>query len=167
LLDWGQATTIKTQKSDKKVNFNTNKVIYLIIIPVLILVLFIVLYTAASSKFYDQFADIFSAIRRFLENIDFLFLVFIIFGTIVANALFMKTKPVGLYSLDIKATDILNRTRKKNYYNFKNTGLKTQFLSPERIYMGRIARRKLNAKLGIDKPLDGDIANVFDGEDLV
>jgi DNA-directed RNA polymerase subunit beta len=45
--------------------------------------------------------------------------------------------------------------------------LKTQFLSPERIYMGRIARRKVNAKLGINKPLDGDIANIFDGEDLV
>ena len=45
--------------------------------------------------------------------------------------------------------------------------IKTQFLSPERINMGRIARRKVNAKLGINKPLDGDIANVFDGEDLV
>lgn len=45
--------------------------------------------------------------------------------------------------------------------------IKNQFLSPDRIYMGRIARRKINAKLGIKKPLDGDIANVFDGEDLV
>ena len=33
--------------------------------------------------------------------------------------------------------------------------------------MGRIARRKVNAKLGLKKPLDGDIANIFDGEDLV
>ncbi len=45
--------------------------------------------------------------------------------------------------------------------------IKNQFLSVERIFMGRIARRKLNAKLGLKKPLDGDIANVFDGEDLV
>lgn len=45
--------------------------------------------------------------------------------------------------------------------------LKSQFLSTERIFMGRIARRKLNAKLDIKKPLDGDIANIFDGEDLV
>jgi DNA-directed RNA polymerase subunit beta len=45
--------------------------------------------------------------------------------------------------------------------------IKNQFLNTERISVGRIARRKINAKLGINKPLDGDIANVFDGEDLV
>ncbi len=45
--------------------------------------------------------------------------------------------------------------------------IKNQFLSPDRIYMGRIARRKINAKLDLNKPLDGDIANVFDGDDLV
>ncbi len=45
--------------------------------------------------------------------------------------------------------------------------IKSQFLSVERIFMGRIARRKLNAKLGIKKPLDSDVANIFDGEDLV
>jgi len=45
--------------------------------------------------------------------------------------------------------------------------IKNQFLSPDRIFMGRIARRKINAKLNIKKPLDGDIANIFDGADLV
>ncbi|NOZ43733.1 MAG: hypothetical protein GXP45_00920 [bacterium] len=45
--------------------------------------------------------------------------------------------------------------------------IKTQFLSPDRIKVGKIARRKINAKLSIDKPLDGDVANVFDGEDMV
>ena len=45
--------------------------------------------------------------------------------------------------------------------------IKNQFLSPDRIFVGRIARRKINAKLGLKKPLDGDIANIFDGEDLV
>jgi len=45
--------------------------------------------------------------------------------------------------------------------------IKNQFLSTERIFVGRIARRKINAKLGIKKPLDGDIANIFDGEDLI
>jgi len=45
--------------------------------------------------------------------------------------------------------------------------IKNQFLSPDRIFMGRIARRKINAKLNIKKPLDGDIANIFDGVDLV
>ncbi len=129
LLDWGETTKIDTQKTRNRENFNSTKVIYLIIIPVLILILFIVLYTAASSKFYAQFEDIFSAIRRFLESIDFLFLVFIVLGSIIANALYMKTKPVGLHALDLKATNILHRTRKKNFYNFKNTGLKMQYLS--------------------------------------
>jgi len=45
--------------------------------------------------------------------------------------------------------------------------IKNQFLNTERIFVGRIARRKINAKLGLNKPLDGDVANVFDGEDLV
>ena len=45
--------------------------------------------------------------------------------------------------------------------------IKNQFLSPDRIFVGRIARRKINAKLGLKKSLDGDVANVIDGDDLV
>lgn len=45
--------------------------------------------------------------------------------------------------------------------------LKNQFLSKDRIFMGRIARRKINAKLGLNKKLDGDLANIFDGDDLI
>ncbi|MBU0627539.1 hypothetical protein KKG31_01225 [Patescibacteria group bacterium] len=45
--------------------------------------------------------------------------------------------------------------------------LKSQFMSTERINVGRIARRKINAKLKLDKPLTGDVANVIDGEDIV
>ncbi|MFA7298417.1 MAG: hypothetical protein WC010_02110 [Candidatus Absconditabacterales bacterium] len=45
--------------------------------------------------------------------------------------------------------------------------IKNQFLSNDRIFVGRIARRKINAKLGLKKSLDGDLANIFDGEDLV
>ncbi len=45
--------------------------------------------------------------------------------------------------------------------------IKNQFLSNERIFVGRIARRKINAKLWLNKPLDGDLANILDGEDLV
>ncbi|MBP7061360.1 hypothetical protein KBA84_00820 [Patescibacteria group bacterium] len=44
--------------------------------------------------------------------------------------------------------------------------LKLQFLSTERILLGRIARRKINAKLGLDKPLEGDAAQIFDIEDF-
>lgn len=45
--------------------------------------------------------------------------------------------------------------------------IKNQFLNTERIFVGRIARRKINAKLSLNKPLDGDVANVFDKDDLI
>ncbi len=45
--------------------------------------------------------------------------------------------------------------------------IKTQFLSSDRIRVWRIARRKINAKLWINKPLDSEEANLFDGEDIV
>ena len=45
--------------------------------------------------------------------------------------------------------------------------IRAQFLDPERISLGRVARRKINAKLGVKKPLDAENANVFDAEDVV
>ena len=45
--------------------------------------------------------------------------------------------------------------------------IKSQFLSHDRINVGRIARRKINAKLGVNKPLGSDEANIFDGQDLL
>lgn len=45
--------------------------------------------------------------------------------------------------------------------------IKNQFLNPERINIGRIARRKINAKLWLKKSLDAAESNIFDGEDLV
>lgn len=45
--------------------------------------------------------------------------------------------------------------------------IKAQFLTPERIHLGRIARRKINAKLGGDKSLDDVTSNLFDTDDLV
>lgn len=45
--------------------------------------------------------------------------------------------------------------------------IKAQFLTPERIHLGRIARRKINAKLGLDKKLDDPLSNLFDTDDLV
>jgi hypothetical protein len=40
--------------------------------------------------------------------------------------------------------------------------VKGQFLLPERIYVGNIARRKINAKLNLNKPLKSVEANIFD-----
>lgn len=45
--------------------------------------------------------------------------------------------------------------------------VKAQFMDPSRIKVGRIARRKINAKLWLKKPLGSDLANIFDEEDLV
>jgi plasmid stabilization system protein ParE len=44
--------------------------------------------------------------------------------------------------------------------------IKTQFLSEERINLGRIARRKIDAKIDTKK-LGKDRGNLFDGEDVV
>ena len=45
--------------------------------------------------------------------------------------------------------------------------VKAQFMDPNRIKVWRIARRKINAKLWLKKPLGSDLANIFDEEDLV
>lgn len=45
--------------------------------------------------------------------------------------------------------------------------IKSLFLDQNRIHLWRIARRKINAKLWIKKPLDKPASNLFDAEDLV
>ncbi|GHW02613.1 DNA-directed RNA polymerase subunit beta [candidate division SR1 bacterium] len=45
--------------------------------------------------------------------------------------------------------------------------VKAQFMDPHRIHVGRIGRRKLNAKLGLSKKLDSEEANIFDLDDLL
>jgi DNA-directed RNA polymerase subunit beta len=45
--------------------------------------------------------------------------------------------------------------------------IKAQFLSPDRIFIGNVARRKINAKLNMDKPLDKKSSHVFDADDLI
>jgi hypothetical protein len=45
--------------------------------------------------------------------------------------------------------------------------IKAQFLTHERIHLGRIARRKINAKLSISKSMDDMSSNLFDTDDLV
>ena len=45
--------------------------------------------------------------------------------------------------------------------------LKAQFLTNDRIHLGNIARRKINAKLWLSKSFDDPGSNVFDTEDLV
>jgi len=60
----------------------------------------------------------------------------------------------------IKPGEVIDAESALNY-------IKSLFLDPSRIHLWRIARRKINAKLGLNKPLEWDEANVFDAEDLV
>lgn len=45
--------------------------------------------------------------------------------------------------------------------------IKTLFLDPNRIFMGKIARRKVNAKLGLSKDPKQESSNLLDGDDIV
>ncbi len=45
--------------------------------------------------------------------------------------------------------------------------IKSQFLTVERIFVGKVARRKINAKLGLAKSINDASANIYDADDLV
>lgn len=45
--------------------------------------------------------------------------------------------------------------------------IKGQFLTPERMHLGKIARRKINAKLSLNKDINDPTSNLYDEEDLV
>ena len=45
--------------------------------------------------------------------------------------------------------------------------IKSQFLSQDRIFIGKVARRKINAKLGLEKNIKDDKSNIYDGDDFV
>lgn len=45
--------------------------------------------------------------------------------------------------------------------------IKSIFLAPERMYLGNVARRKVNVKLWLEKPLDKIESHLFDAEDFI
>jgi DNA-directed RNA polymerase subunit beta len=45
--------------------------------------------------------------------------------------------------------------------------IKSIFMAPERMYLGKVARRKINAKLGLEKDVNEPLSHVFDVEDLI
>jgi hypothetical protein len=45
--------------------------------------------------------------------------------------------------------------------------IKSQFLSLDRILIGAVARRKINAKLNMNKSLEADTSHVFDADDMI
>jgi len=128
-IPWSNQIAVKNENSKPTNRMSSSKVLYLIIIPVAIVILFLIIYSQASSVFYRQFEEVFNAIGEFIRSINFLFVVMIIFGLVVGNALFMKSWAVGLHSNDLKSTDSLFRTKKRHFTPFKTNGLKMQFLS--------------------------------------
>ncbi len=126
-IPWNNAKTVA--QTPKKTGMSMSRVFYLILIPLAIVILFLIIYASASSVFYRQFEEVFTAIGDFIRSINFLFVIMIIFGLIVGNALFMKTGSVGLNGLDKNASDYLVRTKKRHFVQFKINGLKMQYLS--------------------------------------
>jgi len=45
--------------------------------------------------------------------------------------------------------------------------IKSIFMAPERMYLGKVARRKINAKLWLEKDINEPLSHVFDVEDLI
>jgi len=45
--------------------------------------------------------------------------------------------------------------------------VKSMFLSPERMYLGKVARRKINVKLGLKKDENKPESHLFDAEDMI
>lgn len=45
--------------------------------------------------------------------------------------------------------------------------IKSIFLNPERLYLGNVARRKINAKLSMEKDLDKPESHLFDADDMI
>lgn len=108
-IPWNNKQEIVVSKP--KSSINISRLVYLIIIPLAVVILFLIIYASASSVFYRQFEEIFNAIAEFFQNIDLLFVVMIIFGIAVGNALFMKTWQIGFHKLDLSSTDILLRKK--------------------------------------------------------
>lgn len=119
-----QAASDKSAKS-----MNMGKILYMVIIPLAVLIVFLIIYASASSVFYRQFAEVFNAIGEFFRSIDFLFVVMIIFGLVVGNALFMKTWQAGMQKLDKSSNDMLFRRKVFHFTSFKPTALRMQYLS--------------------------------------
>lgn len=45
--------------------------------------------------------------------------------------------------------------------------IKSMFLAPDRMYLGKVARRKINVKLNLEKPIQEESSHLFDGVDMI
>lgn len=106
------------------------------------------MYFNASSKFASTVEPLFNYIGRFFENLNITIVLIFILGVIVANVLLRKSKPIGLWDMDISSKDNLERKRIRHFLTFKTTGLKTQNI------MGIITLSALNVLILIFNIID-------------
>ncbi|MCL2131096.1 MAG: DUF4173 domain-containing protein [Lentimicrobiaceae bacterium] len=102
------------------------KFFFIVVIPVCILLFFFVLYLASSSGFYYFVEPFLNKIADWISKISFTMFWFFILGLIVANPLIMRTKPFSIYEQDCSSSNELKRIRRKYFFPFRTTALKTQ-----------------------------------------
>ena len=88
------------------------KIFFWGVIPVLLCILFIIIYTTASSSFYQKFEGIFNALNHFFAQFDFLFILYLILGWLIANVLLIKTESSFILVNELTSSDLLTRKKK-------------------------------------------------------
>lgn len=119
---------------NRKKSFSTyqtiwKKLFYYVCIPLVFLSVFFILYVSASSTFEKQIQPFINLISNGLELLNAQLLCYILAGFLIANIVFKKTYPAGLYQLDFFSNNTLVRKREKYYSRFKFNTLKIQYRS--------------------------------------
>lgn len=118
----------KPKSSPIVINFR--KIFLFILLPLFLIALFIGLYAWANPIFYEKFSVVIDAVLDFLDKINFLFVLYLLIGMLVANAIFIPVNPMCLYKQDLNSTTDLQRKRNRvSFYHFRFNGLQTQLIS--------------------------------------
>jgi hypothetical protein len=107
----------------------TFKLIKIIFIPLAVIILFVVLYRVANPLFDENIRDFNHFVFSWLYNISFRWVGVFILGFLVTNMLLIKFDEASIYSVDLRASDVLVRFRKKNHKKIKVLGLKSEYRS--------------------------------------
>ncbi|MDR2836853.1 MAG: DUF4173 domain-containing protein [Bacteroidales bacterium] len=89
-------------------NISLKKIFLFIILPFLFLVLFVGLYAWASDVFYNKIAFILDSVVEFFEKIGWDIILYLIFGFLLGNVLFLASRPSCLYKKDLNASFTLS-----------------------------------------------------------
>ena len=123
-----------TSHPEEKTNSNSGsplkrklyKFFFFFFIPVCILLFFFLLYLTSSSIFFKSVQPFLNKIADLFSNVKFSLFFCFILGLIVVNPLLMRTKKLPIYEHDLSSSNHLKRIRKKHFFSFRATALKTQ-----------------------------------------